>query len=155
MARRRDTAPPFVSSPATMQPLKLLTEVCSIPTAPFAEQHVVRYVERFVAARPKLKLSRDRHGNLLIELQAGKRKSQAAALGLRGAHGPSRASSRARMLDDADARGRTSAGGCTSTTSAGRRSASSSDGREIAGTVTDATSSTHDRLTVPDRCRSA
>src|SRR5438067_2007582 len=49
---------------------KLLTEICSIPTAPFAEQYVVRYVERFVAAREKLRLSRDRQGNLLIELPA-------------------------------------------------------------------------------------
>ena len=45
---------------------KLLTELCSVPTAPFAEGHVVRFVERFAKAR-KLKLSRDRFGNLLLE----------------------------------------------------------------------------------------
>jgi endoglucanase len=53
--------------------MKILHELCSVPTAPFAEQHVVRYVERFVKARKGLKLSRDEHGNLLIELRGGKR----------------------------------------------------------------------------------
>lgn len=40
-----------------------------MPTAPFAEGHVVRFVERFVAGRKKLALSRDRFGNLLVELR--------------------------------------------------------------------------------------
>ena len=53
--------------------MKILRELCSVPTAPFAEKHVTRFVERFVEARPGLKLSRDRWGNLLIELRrAGK-----------------------------------------------------------------------------------
>ena len=53
--------------------MKILQQLCSVPTAPFAEQHVVRFVEQFVKARPALKLSRDRWGNLLIELRrAGK-----------------------------------------------------------------------------------
>ena len=51
--------------------IRLLREICSIPTAPFAEERVVRHVERFVAARRKLKLSRDRSGNLLIEFKSG------------------------------------------------------------------------------------
>jgi endoglucanase len=55
--------------------MKILQQLCSIPTAPFAEQHVVRYVERFVRERRKLKLSRDRWGNLLIDLPAGRGKS--------------------------------------------------------------------------------
>ncbi len=46
---------------------RILRELCSVPTAPFAEARVVRCVENFVAARRKLKLSRDRYGNLLIE----------------------------------------------------------------------------------------
>ena len=55
--------------------LDLLTELCAVPTAPFAEQHVIRYVEEFVRARrKKLRLSRDRFGNLLIELPAAKNK---------------------------------------------------------------------------------
>ena len=47
---------------------RLLQQLCSVPTAPFAEQYVVAFVEKFVAARPRLKLTRDRVGNLLIEL---------------------------------------------------------------------------------------
>jgi endoglucanase len=48
--------------------MKILKELCSVPTAPFAEQHVVRYVEQFVKARKGLRLSKDSHGNLLVEL---------------------------------------------------------------------------------------
>ncbi len=50
----------------TMQP-KLLYELCSLPTAPFAESRVIEYVEKFAKER-RLKLSRDDAGNLLIEL---------------------------------------------------------------------------------------
>src|SRR3954453_17727511 len=50
-------------------PMKILQELCSVPTAPFAERHVVRYVERFVRERRRLKLSRDRFGNLLLQLK--------------------------------------------------------------------------------------
>src|SRR3954468_23942305 len=53
--------------------ITILQELCSTPTAPFAEQRVVEYVERFVRARKNLKLSRDEHGNLLIELKSAKR----------------------------------------------------------------------------------
>ena len=55
--------------------MKILHELCSVPTAPFAEHHVVRYVEQFVRERRKLKLSRDRYGNLLVDLPAGRGKS--------------------------------------------------------------------------------
>ena len=48
--------------------MNLLHEICSIPTAPFVEQRVVQYVETFAKQR-KLKLSKDRFGNLLIELK--------------------------------------------------------------------------------------
>ncbi|HVT89276.1 MAG TPA: hypothetical protein VHD56_10520 [Tepidisphaeraceae bacterium] len=48
--------------------MRILRELCSVPTAPFAEQRVIEWVERFVAARPALKLSRDRFNNLLLEL---------------------------------------------------------------------------------------
>lgn len=48
---------------------RILHELCSCFTAPFAERYVVEYVERFVAARPGLKLSRDAQGNLLIEMR--------------------------------------------------------------------------------------
>ena len=55
--------------------MDILKDLCSIPTAPFLEQRVTEYVERFVQARRKLKLSRDTHGNLLIEL-AGRKQGQ-------------------------------------------------------------------------------
>ncbi|MDQ3441529.1 MAG: hypothetical protein M3478_14395, partial [Planctomycetota bacterium] len=47
--------------------LKLLHELCSLPTAPFAEEYVGAYVTRFAKER-RLKLSRDDVGNLLLEL---------------------------------------------------------------------------------------
>lgn len=50
---------------------EILQQLCSVPTAPFAEAHVVRFVEAFVRSRPALKLSRDRFGNLLVELKGG------------------------------------------------------------------------------------
>ena len=48
--------------------LAILQDVCSIPTAPFVEGRVVAFVEEFVRQRKRLRLSRDVHGNLLIEL---------------------------------------------------------------------------------------
>src|SRR5688500_70979 len=53
--------------------MTILQELCSVPTAPFAEQRVVEYVQRFVRSRRNLKLSRDPHGNLLIELRSSNR----------------------------------------------------------------------------------
>jgi putative aminopeptidase FrvX len=50
--------------------MKILRELCSVPTAPFAEQYVIQYIERFVNARRGLRLSRDWAGNLLIELSS-------------------------------------------------------------------------------------
>lgn len=45
--------------------LRLLAELCSVPTAPFAEGHVIAFVERFAKAR-RLRVTRDRWGNLLL-----------------------------------------------------------------------------------------
>jgi endoglucanase len=53
--------------------MRILKELCSVPTAPFVEDRVVAYIERFVRSRRKLRLSRDRHGNLLIELPSKKK----------------------------------------------------------------------------------
>lgn len=53
--------------------MRILQQLCSLPTAPFAEQHVVQFIESFVKARPHLRLSRDRFGNLLIELKGSAR----------------------------------------------------------------------------------
>lgn len=48
--------------------MDILRELCSIPTAPFAEQYVIQYAERFARKRRKLRLDRDRWGNLLLTL---------------------------------------------------------------------------------------
>ena len=56
-----------------MTPIQILHELCSTPTAPFAERDVAEYVEEFVRQRKGLKLSRDRYGNLLIEVRGTKR----------------------------------------------------------------------------------
>ncbi|MCC6422598.1 MAG: hypothetical protein IT447_03905 [Phycisphaerales bacterium] len=53
--------------------MKILQSLCSIPTAPFAEGFVVRFVEEFVKTRPKLRLRRDGVGNLLIEMRSQSR----------------------------------------------------------------------------------
>jgi endoglucanase len=50
--------------------MEILTDLCSVPTAPFVEGRVVEFVERFVKQRRRLTLSRDAFGNLLIELPA-------------------------------------------------------------------------------------
>jgi len=53
--------------------MNILQEVCSLPTAPFVEHHVIRYAREFARKR-KLKLTRDAAGNLLLEKQGvGKR----------------------------------------------------------------------------------
>lgn len=48
--------------------MNILTELCSIPTAPFVEHDVIEYAREFVRQHPALKLSSDRFGNLLIVL---------------------------------------------------------------------------------------
>ncbi|MBC8108789.1 MAG: M20/M25/M40 family metallo-hydrolase [Anaerolineae bacterium] len=53
--------------------MKILQELCSIPTAPFVESRVYGYVEAFARARRKLKLSRDRFGNRLLVLPGQKK----------------------------------------------------------------------------------
>ncbi len=55
--------------------MTILKELCSLPTAPFAEHRVVAYVEKFVHARRNLRLARDAHGNLLIELKSANGKA--------------------------------------------------------------------------------
>lgn len=53
--------------------MRLLTELCSLPTAPFIEDRVIAYVERFARQRRRLALSRDRSGNLMLELPGSTR----------------------------------------------------------------------------------
>ncbi|MDP9175894.1 MAG: hypothetical protein M3O30_18810 [Planctomycetota bacterium] len=54
--------------------MDILKTLCSVPTAPFAESHVVQYVEAFIARRKGLTLRSDESGNLLIELGSKKSK---------------------------------------------------------------------------------
>jgi putative aminopeptidase FrvX len=65
--RRSRRIPP---APAAAE--RILIELCSVPTAPFVEDQVVEYIRRFVSERPKLRLTTDDFGNLLITLP-GKR----------------------------------------------------------------------------------
>jgi putative aminopeptidase FrvX len=127
----------------------LLTDVCSIPTAPFAEQYVVEYVEKFVAARAGLKLSRDQAGNLLIELKSKKRGPR----WIFAAHMDHPGFVARRMIDaktlEADFRGWVHIDYVRGT----RVRFFNADGTEVTGVVTEATSTRHDRLTVPDKVR--
>jgi putative aminopeptidase FrvX len=52
--------------------MKILHEVCSLPTAPFVEDRVVAYARAFAKAR-KLKFNQDCFGNVLLELRGSKR----------------------------------------------------------------------------------
>ena len=53
--------------------MKLLHEVCALPTAPFVEHHVIAYARQFAADR-KIKLTEDETGNLLLEVPGTDRK---------------------------------------------------------------------------------
>ncbi len=64
------------TSPARLSLLqgKILHDVLSLPTAPFAEHFVIDYVRRFCAARKGVELSSDQAGNLLARVRIGNRK---------------------------------------------------------------------------------
>ena len=144
----RTTLAPRVLS-VSFRSMKLLTELCSIPTAPFAEQHVVRYIERFVAARKKLRLSRDRHGNLLIELARTSKKKQPRWVF--AAHMDHPGFVATKMLDcrtvEAAFRGWVQIDYIRGT----RVRFFENDGREIAGRIIEAKNAEHHGLTVADR----
>jgi len=53
---------------------RVLHQVLSIPTAPFAEHQVIAYVERFCKRRGGVSLRRDRAGNVLVRVRKGSRK---------------------------------------------------------------------------------
>jgi endoglucanase len=127
--------------------MKLLTEVCAIPTAPFAEQHVIRYVESFVRARNKLKLSRDRHGNLLIELPPPSRAKQPRWIF--AAHMDHPGFVARRMIDSRTLDARFHGWVHVDYVRGTKVRFFEDNGREITGTVMDVTPGTHDRLTVP------
>jgi len=52
---------------------RILHDMLSIPTAPFAEHRVIDYIERFCGKRKRLKLTRDRVGNVLVRVRIGRR----------------------------------------------------------------------------------
>src|SRR5689334_12955940 len=58
----------------------ILKQICAVPTAPFVEGRVYAYVDEFVRRRRKLRLSRDRFGNRLIELRAPRAASRSPRL---------------------------------------------------------------------------
>jgi endoglucanase len=60
--------------------MEILQDLCAIPTAPFAEDRVMTYVEQFARDRRGLRLSRDRWGNRLIELRGSKNSSRTPRL---------------------------------------------------------------------------
>jgi endoglucanase len=57
--------------------MKLLHELCDIPTAPFAESRVLRYIDEFARARPRIRLAKDRFGNRLLVLPGTSRRRAA------------------------------------------------------------------------------
>ena len=60
--------------------MDLLRSLCSVPTAPFAEQLVVEFVRDFVLEHRGLRLSEDEWGNLLIECGGTDRKTKGSRL---------------------------------------------------------------------------
>lgn len=53
---------------------QILGEVLALPTAPFSEQYVIQYIERFCSLRDNLTLKHDRAGNVLVHVKVGKPK---------------------------------------------------------------------------------
>jgi len=53
---------------------RILHEVLSLPTAPFAEHLVIRYIEAFCRRRGGLELRRDTAGNVLVRVRHGQRR---------------------------------------------------------------------------------
>jgi len=130
--------------------MKILKELCSVPTAPFAEQYVVQYVERFVARRPRLKLARDRFGNLLIESKTPS--SKAGPRWLFAAHMDHPGFVASRMIDhrtlDAAFRGWVAIDYVKNA-----KVRFFDAGREIPGVVIEASADDYDRLTVANRVK--
>ena len=64
---------PVTKQTPTSMNRRILNDMLSIPTAPFAEHRVIDYIERFCGKRKHLKLTRDRAGNVLVRVRIGKR----------------------------------------------------------------------------------
>src|SRR2546423_9043744 len=57
---------PAITHDQRQQHLRWLIELTQVPTAAGREQRVIRWIERWVADRPKLSLTRDSAGNLTV-----------------------------------------------------------------------------------------
>lgn len=128
--------------------MTILKQLCSVPTAPFAEQYVVEWVERFVAKRPKVRLSRDPFGNLLLELPSRSKGPRWVF----GAHMDHPGFVAERMLDDRTLQA-AFRGWVQIDYVRGTKVRFFDGGREITGTVVEATSDQYDRLTVPNQVK--
>lgn len=53
---------------------RILTELLSLPTAPFAEHYIIEYVREFCRQRPSLRFTQDKSGNVLIRFGRPKRR---------------------------------------------------------------------------------
>ena len=53
---------------------RILHDLLSLPTAPFAEHFVIDFIERFCARQKTVTLSRDNSGNMLLRVRQGKRR---------------------------------------------------------------------------------
>ncbi|MFQ5462831.1 MAG: M20/M25/M40 family metallo-hydrolase [Phycisphaerae bacterium] len=60
-------------APMTMS-RKILIDLLSIPTAPFAEHQVLAYLDRFLGRRKLTDVTRDSAGNLLVRVRRGTRR---------------------------------------------------------------------------------
>jgi endoglucanase len=124
---------------------RILTELCSVPTAPFAEQLVADYVKDFVAKRPKLRLRSDAFGNLLIELP-GKSKSPRWVF---TAHMDHPGCVVENMLEHRTLRAAFRGGVYAEFVKGARVRFFERDGREIRGTITDVAIDDKDRSKIP------
>lgn len=52
---------------------KILTQLLSIPTAPFAEHQVIEHILRFCRRHKQATVTRDRAGNILVRIRNGRR----------------------------------------------------------------------------------
>jgi endoglucanase len=126
----------------------ILTDLTSLPTAPFAEDRVIEYVEAFARARKRIRLSKDSFGNRLLELRGSSRGPRWVFV----AHMDHPGFVADKMIDE-----RTLAahfrGWVAIEYVRGTKVRFFDGDREIAGTVIEAEPTQHDRLAVPGRVK--
>ncbi len=80
--------------------LAILKQVVNLPTAPFVEGQVIRYIQGFIAQRPQLRLRTDPFGNLLVRYLPRRRAKQRGRPILLAAHMDHPGFTAVRMTDD-------------------------------------------------------